>query len=78
MTRWDIPYTNNQAENDLRMFKVQQKISGCFRSFSGAEIFCRNRSYISTCRKQGLSATDAIRMALVGQIPTLTIEQSAE
>lgn len=68
MTRVDIPYTNNQGERDLRMAKVQQKISGCFRSELGAEMFCRIRGYVSTCRKQGISATDAIKMALAGEL----------
>jgi len=69
MTDQQVPFTNNQGERDLRMTKVQQKISGCFRSFQGAQIFCRIRSYISTCKKHGLGATEALQILFSGHLP---------
>ena len=61
-----VPFENNQAERDIRMMKLQQKISGTFRTIQGAEAFCRIRAYISTIRKNGLNVIDAILAALNG------------
>lgn len=69
MVEDEVPFSNNLAENDLRMTKVQQKISGCFRSWDGAMMFCRIRSYLSTCRKQGVSASEALRLLFEGKSP---------
>lgn len=64
-----VPFTNNQGENDLRMTKVQQKVSGCFRSWEGAKIFARVRSYINTCKKHGIQPTKALRLLFDGETP---------
>jgi transposase len=66
-----VPFTNNRGENDIRMTKVHQKISGCFRSVEGAKIFCRVRGYLSTCRKQNIRASEAMRLVFEGKLPGL-------
>jgi len=56
-----VPFTNNQGERDLGMSKVQQKISGCFRSMQGAEIFCALRSDLLTCLKHQVGVGEAFK-----------------
>jgi transposase len=65
---WDpeIPFSNNQAERDIRMVKVKQKISGGFRTLQNAEIFARIRSYLSTEQKHGVQAWEALAKAFDG------------
>jgi transposase len=63
MTDFDVPFTNNLAEQDLRMMKVRMKISGSFRTLDGAKIFARLRSVVSTARKQGFNILQILSAA---------------
>ncbi len=64
----DVPFTNNRAERDLRMAKVKQKVSGCFRTRQYAEAYCRISSYLQTMAHRGYNPFLAIQMALSGAI----------
>jgi transposase len=63
-----VPFTNNRAERDLRMSKVKQKVSGCFRTRQYAEAYCRISSYLQTMANRGYNPLVAIQIALSGQI----------
>jgi len=62
-----IPFDNNQAEQDLRMLKVQQKIAGSFRADTGSAAFARIRGYLATLRKHGVALLAALQTVFTGQ-----------
>lgn len=64
-----VSFTNNRAERDLRMAKVKQKVSGCFRSELFAQAYCRISSYLQTMAYKGYNPLIAIQMALNGDAP---------
>lgn len=63
-----LPFTNNLSEQAIRMFKVKSKISGGFRTTTGADWFCRIRSYVATCQRQGMAVLDCLRSVFAGQV----------
>ena len=63
-----VPFTNNRAERDLRMSKVKQKVSGCFRAEKYAHAFCRISSFLQTMKNKGINPLVAVSMALSGKI----------
>ncbi|MBM4084664.1 MAG: IS66 family transposase [Planctomycetes bacterium] len=73
MRDFAVPFDNNQSERDLRMMKLRQKISGTFRSFQALVNFCRIRGYVSTARKNGHNALDALQRVFLGNpfVPTI-------
>jgi transposase len=61
-----VPFSNNRAEQDIRMSKLRIKVSGCMRSMAGAEVFCAIRSYLATAARHGIGALDALTRAAQG------------
>ena len=66
-----VSFTNNRAEQDLRMSKVKQKVSGCFRTELYAQAYCRISSYLQTMANKGYNPLIAVQMALAGELGSI-------
>lgn len=71
LTNPEIPFTNNDAERPIRMIKVQQKVSGCFRNLESCKSFLLMRGYIETLRKNGRNVFEGTRNAITGQVASV-------
>ena len=69
MTQPNVPFTNNLAEQTVRMPKIKQKVSGCFRTPQGAAAYCVIRSYCATMHKQGANIFESLVAAFKGTPP---------
>jgi transposase len=69
MRNYEAPFTNNQAERDLRHCKTRQKVSGCFRSWNGVLEYCKIRSLLSTAKKRGLNLLDSLTTLFLNASP---------
>jgi transposase len=69
MTEPGVPFTNNLAEQAVRMLKVKQKVSGGFRTLTGTPSFCTLRSYLDTLRQQGANLFHALTQTFQGNVP---------
>ena len=67
-TDFNVSWSNNQAERDIRLVKLQQKISGSWRALDGARNYCTIRSYISTMKKQDHDVLNGLRQLFLGQV----------
>ncbi len=76
MLDFDVPFTNNLAERDIRMPKAKQKISGGFRTVEGANTFARIRSFISTCKKKGRNVLEGLTATFKGEAKTFLYPDS--
>jgi len=66
MKDYDMPFTNGLSERDLRSAKTKQKVSGCFRSWNGVEVYAKSKSFISTAKKRRINLFDAISRIFKG------------
>lgn len=69
MTEAEVPFTNNLAERDIRMPKLKQKVSGCYRTFTGAQAYCSIRSYLGTLQKRSGNLMQALTMLFAARMP---------